>query len=207
MEKSFNEYYLLESAKEYKYKLKFAAQEVTEEQKDKLESALQKYDLRSVATYKETPIQESPLDFPNVRNTKVFVTEIVLGYPVTTDMLRRYIADKACMNEQNVAVYSANDPREVYTTEWLERQSADYKESYKPYLGSDPEETEVPPYGDEHNKNLLAELEAERKERKIHNVENPLMPKQKTDSTPAAKKPESEKSFSILGNKERKDRK
>src|SRR6056297_1589773 len=172
MEKSFNQYYLQESAKEYSYKLKLAAHDVTEEQKDKLESALQKYDLRSISTYKDTPIQQSPLDFPNVKNTKVFVTEIVLGYPVTTDMLRRYVSDKVCMDECCVAVYSGNDPREAYTEQWLERNSEEYKENCKPFLGSDLEETEVPAYGDEYNKNFLADLAAERKERKMHTVEN-----------------------------------
>jgi len=204
MEKGFNEYYLQESAKEYKYKLKLAAHEVTDEQKNKLESALQKYDLRSIATYKDTPIQQSPLDFPNVKNTKVFVTEIVLGYPVTTDMLRRYLSDKICMDECCVVVYSGNDPRETYTQQWLERNSEEYKENYTPYLGSDPEETEVPEYGDAYNKKFLDELADERKEREIHTVENSLSQKQKFDSEGKSEEmPEAPTSYSVLGNKKR----
>lgn len=204
MEKSFNEYYLTESAKEYKFKLKFAVNEWTAEQKDKLERSLERYDLRSISAFKETPIQESPLDFPNVKNTKVFVTEIVLGYPAALDMLRRFIADKTCVNEAAVAVYSANDPRDVYTTEWLERMSPEFKENYTPRLGSDPEVTEVPPYGDAHNKELLSQMAKERADRKIHSPENPLMPKQKIDheglqgemSPPGP-------SYSVLGNRKR----
>ena len=204
MEKSFNEYYLTESAKEYKFKLKFAVNEWAPEQTDKLERALSRYDLRSITTFKETPIQESPLDFPNIKNTKVFVTEIVLGYPATLDMLRRFVADKTCVHEAAVAVYSANDPRDVYTAEWLERMSPEFKEAYTPRLGSDPEQTVVPAYGAEQTKDLLDQMAKERAERKIHNVENPLMPKQKIDNselhgemTPPGP------SYSVLGNRKK----
>jgi len=204
MEKSFNEYYLRESAKEYKFKLKLAVQEFTDEQKDKLETALQRYDLRSLGAFKETPIQESPLDFPNVKNTKVFIADLVLGYPVTGDQLRRFVSEKGCVNEQSVAVYGANDPREVYTTEWLERHSPEFKEKYVARLGSDPEVTPVPKYGDAHNKELLDELAAERKDREMHVVENPLSPKQKIDNSELhGEMPKPSTSFSILGNRKR----
>lgn len=204
MAKSFNEYYLKESAKEYKFKLKFAVQEFTEEQKDRLEVALQRYDLRSLGAFKETPIQESPLDFPNVKNTKVFISELVLGYPATTDMLRLYVSDKAGINEQSVAVYSSNDPRETYTQEMLDRQSPEYKKNYVPRLGSDPELTEVPDYGDKHTKKLLDQMKKERDERVTHVVENPLMPKQKIDTeSHSGEMPTPPTSFSVLGNRKR----
>lgn len=204
MEKSFNEYYLTESAKEYKFKVKFAVCEWTDEQKDKLERSLARYDLRSIAAYKETPIQESPLDFPNVKNTKVFVTEIVLGYPAAIDMLRRFIADKVCVNEQEVAVYGANDPRDAYTTEWLERMSPEFKENYKARLGTDPEMTPVPAAPAEHNKELMAALAKEKADRKVHQVENPLMPKQKVDNSGLhGEMSPPGPSFSVLGNRKR----
>ena len=204
MEKSFNEYYLKESAKEYKFKLKFAVQEFTEEQKDKLEVALQRYDLRSLSTFKETPIQESPLDFPNVKNTKVFIADMVLGYPATTDMLRLYVSEKACVSEQSVAVYSSNDPREAYTQEWLDRMSPEYKKNYVPRLGTNHEITEVPDYGDAHNKKLLDQMKKERDERVKHVVENPLSPKQTIDNSELhGEMPTPPTSFSVLGNRKR----
>lgn len=204
MEKSFNEYYLTESAKEYKFKLKLAVPELTAEQKDRLEVALQRYDLRSLGTFKETPIQESPLDFPNVKNTKVFISELVLGYPATIEMLRLYVSEKTGVNEQSVAIYNENDPRETYTQQWLERMSPEYKASYKPYLGSDPEPTEVPEYGEAYNKKFLDQLKKERDEREMHVVENPLSPKQTIDNKDLhGEMPTPPTSFSILGNRKR----
>lgn len=205
MKKSFNEYYLAESAKEYTFKVKFAVNEWSTEQTDKLERALQRYDLRSVSAFNETPIQESPLDFPNVRNSKVFVTNITLGYPVTNDMLRRFIADKVCVNEQEVAVYNANDPRDIYTAEWLERMAPEFSENYTPRLGSDPEETPVPPYGEKLIADAMSAATKERAERKVHEVENPLSRKQKVDNSELkGEMPKPTTSYSVLGNGNRK---
>jgi hypothetical protein len=175
---NFKDYYVQESGKDYKFKVKFAVNEFASETKDCVEECLSKFELRSVGAFKETPIQESPLDFPNVKNTKVFITELVLGYPVTTDALRKYLSDKTGISEQSIAVYNENDPRETYTQEWLDRMaSPEWKKNYKAKLGTEHEATEVPAYGEEANKKLLSELEAARKARKPHVVENPLSPK------------------------------
>jgi hypothetical protein len=178
----FKDYYLQESNKDYKFKVKFAVNEFESETKDCVENCLNKYELRSFGKFKETPIQESPLDFPNVKNTKVFIGEFVLGYPATVDMLRKFISEKTGISEQAIAVYNENDPREVYTQEWLDRMAnPDWKKNYKPALGSDYEQGEVPAYGDEANKKLLSELETARKERKVTEVENALSPKATVD--------------------------
>lgn len=178
----FKDYYLHESNKDYKFKIKLAVNELADETKDCVENCLNKYELRSFGKFKETPIQESPLDFPNVKNTKVFINEVVLGYPATVEMLRKFISEKTGISEQSVAVYNENDPREVYTQEWLDRMAnPDWKKNYKPALGSDYETDEKPAYGDEYNKKFLSELETERKERKVVEVENALSPKATVD--------------------------
>ncbi len=179
---NFKDYYVQESAKDYKFKVKLAVNELADETKDCVENCLSKYDLRSIGKFKETPIQESPLDFPNVKNTKVFITELVLGYPATVELLRKFISEKTGISEQAVAVYNENDPRETYTQEWLDRMAnPDWKKNYKANLGADYEQGEVPAYGEEANKKLLSELETARKARKPHVVENPLSPKPTVD--------------------------
>jgi len=178
----FKDYYIQESNKDYKFKVKFAVNELADETKDCVENCLNKYELRSFGKFKETPIQESPLDFPNVRNTKVFIGEFVLGYPATVDMLRKHISEKSGINEQEIAVYNENDPREANTQEWLDRMaSPDWKKNYKTALGNDYEQGEKPAYGDEANKKLLSELETARKSRKVTEVENALSPKATVD--------------------------
>lgn len=181
----FKDYYLRESAKEYAYKIKFAVNDLTADQKDAMENALSKFDLRSVGTFKNSPIQQHPLDFPNVRNTKVFTAEFVLGYPVTVDELRMYLADKVSINQQEIAVYNAYDPRDVYTDEKI-AITAGKDEDYKVKLGSEYEADEKPAYGKEYNDKFLKELEDERKERPVVEVENPLMQKTKVDNTSVA---------------------
>jgi len=181
----FKDYYLNESAKEYAYKIKFAVNDLAADQKSAMEDALAKFDLRSVGAFKNTPIQQHPLDFPNVRNSKVFTAEFVLGYPVTVDELRVFLADKVGINQQEIAVYNAYDPRDVYTDEKI-AITAGKDENYEVKLGSEYEADEKPTYGKEYNENFLKELEDVRKERPVVEVENPLMQKTAVDNTSVA---------------------
>lgn len=187
MTSQFRDYYLVESAKEYKYRIKFAVNNLTSDQKGALEDALAKFDMRSISAYSNTPIQQSPLDFPNVRNSKVFIVEIVLGYPVTVDELRMFISDKVAINQQEIAVYNDYDPRDVYNDE-KNQQEAGKDENYVARVGTEyradeSDELITPAYGKEYNDKFLAELETERKERPVVEVENPLMQKAPVDNT------------------------
>ena len=87
--------YVAENKTEYKYVLKFAVNEMTDVMIDQLEAGLAKYDVKSASAFRKTPIQESPLDFPNVKNTAVFICDLTLGYPGSLDFLRTYICN--CM--------------------------------------------------------------------------------------------------------------
>ena len=183
----YRDYYLAESAKEYTYRIKFAVNDLTADQKGALEDALAKFDLRSISKFTDSPIQQSPLDFPNVRNSKVFVCEIVLGYPVTVDELRVYICDKVAINQQEIAVYNNYDPRDNYNDEAIAiRASREDRADYVAQLGTEYEADEKPDYGKDYNDKFLAELETERKERPVVEVENPLMQKTAVDNTSVA---------------------
>ena len=202
MTSQFRDYYLVESAKDYTYRIKFAINDLSADQKGALEDALAKFDLRSIGKFTDSPIQQSPLDFPNVRNSKVYVCEIVLGYPVTTDELRMYISDKVAINQQEIAVYNAYDPRDDYN-EQRQAQLAGKDANYVARMGTDQqadEQSEAVDYGKDYNDKFLAELDDERKERPVVEVENPLMQKTAVDNTSVATPDVGEAGgFSVLG--------
>lgn len=176
--------YIAEVKSEYKYLLKFAVSEMTPEMVDQLETGLAKYDIKSASAFRKTPIQESPLDFPNVKNTPVFICDLTLGYPGSLDFLRTYICNCMGISPALLAVYSENDPRQIETDLYIDRNSEEYKKKYKTRLGSDYEEVEgakEETYGEKYNTSFLKELEQVRKERKNVTVENPLSPAQTVD--------------------------
>lgn len=174
--------YVAENKTEYKYVLKFAVNEMTDVMIDQLEAGLAKYDVKSASAFRKTPIQESPLDFPNVKNTAVFICDLTLGYPGSLDFLRTYICNCMGISPACLAVYSENDPRQIETDLYLDRNSEEYKKKYKTRLGSDLEDTgDKNLYGDGYNVSFLKELEKVRKERETVTVENPLSPKETTD--------------------------
>lgn len=176
--------YVAEVKTEYNYVLKFAVNEMTDVMIDQLEAGLAKYNLKSASAFRKTPIQESPLDFPNVKNTSVFICDLTLGYPGSLDFLRIYVCNCMGISPANLAVYSDNDPRQIETDLYIDRNSSEYKEKYKTRLGSDYEEVEgaeAEKYGATYNTSFLKELEQVRKERLNVTVENPLSPAQSID--------------------------
>ena len=202
MTKLFKDYLLAESAKDYSYKIKFAVNDLSNEQKDALDRALARFDVRSISTFKNTPIQQHPVDFPNVRNTKVFIAEIVLGYPVSTYELRTYLSDKVGINQQEIAVYNAYDPRDKSNEEAIAiRDGFSNDDTYETALGNDYPVEDKPDYGKGYNDKFLKDLEKTRKERDIVTIENPLSQKTKEDNTSVATDDVGEKGgWSPLGN-------
>lgn len=182
---AFKDYFLQESDREYAYRIKFAVNDLTADQKDAMENALAKFDVRSVGAWKNTPIQQHPLDFPNVRNTKVFTSDFVLGYPASVDQLRVYLSDKVGISQQEIAVYNSYDPRDAYNIE-AEAIRAGKDENYETALGNDYPADEKPLYGKEYNDKFLKAMEEERKERATVEFESPLFPGTKVDNTSVA---------------------
>ena len=182
--------YVAEVKTEYKYILKFAVNEMTDSMIDTLEASLAKYDLKSASAFRKTPIQESPLDFPNVKNTAVYICDLVLGYPGSLDFLRTYICNNLGISPALLAVYSNNDPRQIETDLYIDRNSPEYRKNYKTRLGSDYEEVpdaEQEAYGEKYNTSFLKELEQVRKDREKVVVENPLSPAEAIDHSTLSK--------------------
>jgi len=156
--KTFDEY-LTESKKVYSFKVGVAG-DLPEGFADTMETALQKYNVSSMTAGKRTPIQERPLDFPQLENCNVTYYEVDLIYPTTVQVLQEYIGQCCGVKQSHIIVRNPNEPQELYqeekdsetyvaklTTEELEGESA---------------QDEV---GENKVMNLLKELETARKER------------------------------------------
>lgn len=178
MPKTFLQYYLHEADEPYVYKIKFATDEFTDEQMDKLEMALSKYDLKVTEPVKSTPIQEHPLDFPNIKNTRVHTAVVTLGYPASGDALRLMASEYTGVPIAGVAVYPVGDPREKYTEDAVSTE-----EEYVPRLGSELEEGDDASglYGKQLTDEVMRIADENKKSRRVDVVTNSLIPDQIMD--------------------------
>lgn len=183
MKKTFTE--LFESLKpEYHYTVKIACDDVNEEMVNAIEAQLERLEILSMSEYRKTPIQENPLDFPNIKNSSVFISDFSVNYPCSTDMLERMVSEALGLQRTNVVVYTENDPRRVYTTQYLESKN---KEDYMPVMGLPPQENEhgeTPKYGEDHISEFMDTYNKEREERdkKVVEVINELSPERKIET-------------------------
>lgn len=183
MANDFLYYYLNDADRVYKYKLKFACDELDEKAMSNLEASLERYELQNCSAPRTTPLQEHPLDFPKARNTRVCIVDCEVRYPASHDMLRNIAAESTGVNIGSIAVYGEFDPRDTYTEEALALQEDG--EDVEAFLGRDYEqEQDVSDlYGKSLTDRLLAELAEYRKERETHVVTNDLIPDQVRDDS------------------------
>jgi len=156
--KSFAEY-LTESKKVYPFKLGVAG-ELPEGFKEHLETCLKKYGVGKLTDGKKTPIQERPLDFPQLQNMEVTYFEMELQYPTTTQVLEEYIGKCCTVERSHIIVRNPNAPQEEY-------QEAKDDSPYQVVLTTEEMEGESAQQDVGNNRvmDLLKELETARKER------------------------------------------
>lgn len=75
--------YLTESKKTYSFRVKVCG-ELPKDCAKRVKDALAKYDPVNVGAAKRTPIQETPLDFPNKKNMSVSIFDIEVNYPANS---------------------------------------------------------------------------------------------------------------------------
>lgn len=156
--KTFREY-LTEARRIYEFKLGFAG-DLPDNFDSRLETALGKFGLIKLSAAKKTPIQERPLDFPNIQNTEVTYYDIEVEYPTTQQVLAEYLGDVCKVHRSHIVVRSPFEPIELY-------QSAEEPAIYEPLLNTK-EMGGVSAQGDvgaNRVMDLLKELELARKER------------------------------------------
>jgi hypothetical protein len=157
--KSFVEY-LTESKKTYEFKIGVAG-ELPEGFEDRLETALQKYSVVKMSSGKKTPIQERPLDFPQLQNMEVTYFEVELNYPTTVQVLQEYLGKVCSVDQSYIIVRNPNEPQELY-----QQAAADDDGEYETLLTKEDMggESAQDSVGGNRVMELLKELEKARKE-------------------------------------------
>jgi hypothetical protein len=108
--KSFKDY-LQESKQVYEYKVKIAGDCPKDTQKT-LKIALEKFGCTSCSKGNRTPIQESPLDFPEEKFSEVTLFDVSVTYPTTSPLLKEYIASQLKIAGSRVCVLTPFDIKE-----------------------------------------------------------------------------------------------
>jgi hypothetical protein len=123
--RSFKEI-LIESKKTYPFKIGVAG-EMPEGFQDRMKTALEKYAVANISAGKKTPIQERPLDFPQLQNMEVTYFDVEVNYPTTPQIMQEYIGICCNIPQSHVIVRGANDPR-------IEYQETKEQEPYEAFL-------------------------------------------------------------------------
>jgi hypothetical protein len=160
--------YLTEAEKSYFFKISVAG-ELAEDFEDTLETMLQKYQLKNLSKGKRTPIQERPLDFPQLQNMEVTHFEVEVAYPTTTQVLQQYVEDCGCLQPGYVRVVDPH-AQEIADGDQAGEARTEDDGPYEALLNSeyvDPvkSDTAQQNVGGTKVMDLLAELEKARKER------------------------------------------
>jgi phosphoketolase len=177
---------LNESKKTYPFKIGVAG-ELPEGFADRLETALQKYDVAKMSSGKKTPIQERPLDFPQLQNMEVTYFEVEVNYPTTVQVLQEYLGKVCSVDQSYIIVRNPNEPQELY-----QQNAAADDGKYEPMLTKEDMggESAQDSVGSNRVMELLKELEKVRKENDNDPAANaPKGESKDIDTTENAKSP------------------
>ena len=151
--------YLQESKKTYQFIVGMAG-DLPEGIEDKIKTAMEKFSLASISKSKKTPIQEQPMDFPNLTNTEVTYWDVTVKYPTTEAVIKEYLGQICSIPAAKIIVRNPNSPVEKENNK---------KESdvYEPLLSNNElkGENAQQSVGNNRVMDLLKELETARKER------------------------------------------
>jgi len=164
--KTFKEY-LTESEKTYKFIIRIAG-ELPENCEDKMESALNKYEVIKFNKVKTGPISEKPMDFPQLQNIEVSHFDAEVKYPITSHVLEKYLSDSIPCSHGHIIVRGEHDPIEQYQAE-VEDKPYEAKLTTTEMEQADPKAQDT--VGGNRIMDLLKELETARKDREIDPVE------------------------------------
>jgi hypothetical protein len=157
--------YLAESHKQYDYRIKIAG-EIDKDFANKLETGLQKFEVAKLSAGKSTPIQETPLDFPQFKNTNVTIFELTTNYPASVFELAEYVANYMGLAKNQVVVRKPGEPTEQYQADMNVVKEKDFKSVLQDVEYKDaPQHKGEDIYGDKANASLLKELLKDRKEK------------------------------------------
>jgi hypothetical protein len=188
--KSFKDY-ITEGKKTYAFKIKVAG-DITEEFKDNLKTAMERFSVVKMSNGKRTPITENPLDFPMIKNTSVTVFEVEVSYPTTSQVLEAYVSQVCRHPASQVVVRAANEEASLQDVPDIKAKK-DLEDALLATedMGGESAQDQV---GSTKVSSFLKDLAAVAKDREVKN-----QPKEK-----AAEMPESGASISPIGSKAQK---
>lgn len=160
--------YLNESKKVYSFKIGVAG-DLPKNFENTMETVLQKYGVIKMTSGKKTPIQERPLDFPQLKNIDITYYEVDLTYPTTSHVLQEYIGQSCSISQSHVIVRNPNEPQELYQQETPEDEYV-AKLTIED-MGGESAQQDV---GANRVMELLKELETARKERNDYMANAPM---------------------------------
>lgn len=106
-------HYLTESDKIYEFRLRSVV-ELSDEQLDKLETHLLKYNVETVSAPKKTIMQKTPYGFSESGPAEVYIIDIVTKLPVTANMLHDEVAKCTSIPLRSIVVNSKLENEEFW---------------------------------------------------------------------------------------------
>ena len=160
--KTFKEY-LSESKKTYSFKVKIAG-ELPEDFADRLKARINNRSIIQFETLKTTPVQELPLDFPELKNVEVHIFDVMTEYPLTPQEIEAEITEMNCCAVGTFKVRNSQSPSEIEQIEMgAKKEGALLHDNQYSEAGKIKAKDY---FGDEFNKGFLKDLSKTAKERK-----------------------------------------
>lgn len=147
--KTFKQY-LQESKKNWKFVIK-TIHELTDDQCDRIEKHLIKYDSNGLGAVKKTMLQSAPKDFPQHRGYEVYTYEFETQLPATSAQIQNEVRNMLGLTDSTFKIRGEHEPDHVD------------EETPDPVEESDVDSDAL--YGDEFNKSFIKELLKLRKEK------------------------------------------
>lgn len=161
--------YLMESQKTYEFRMKTIV-ELNDEQLDKLETHLRKYEAYDIETPKRTIMQSAPLDFYNSGACEVYIIDFKTKLPVSPTILINELVSRLGITEGDIRIRDKNAPAEEIDEKHREENKEGATEpKKKKALLLDPDYKEIKNpkaddyHGEKHKTKFMRELEKARK--------------------------------------------
>lgn len=119
--------FLIENEQTYEFKIKIAGIELDNNALDRIEHALDAFQLCKLSKPKRLPISEVNLDFPQIPNCEVSLLIASLSYPCTDEQLRTTIATQGRFPLASIVVVPKNHPEELRRDSEAEEEGKDKK--------------------------------------------------------------------------------
>jgi hypothetical protein len=149
--KSFKEY-LTESKKIYEFKVKIAG-ECPDNCATQIKDALAEFHVASVSSARRTPVNVRHTEFPEHKNIRMTIVDVVLNYPANSMQVRERVATGLGMTHANVKVKTMGEEAEYVINHQHDESTGEaiVGTDYEPSNNSDM-------YGEKYNMSFLKEL-------------------------------------------------